>query len=45
MSGVADRVSMELMGHESLSMLKRYSHVFEAEFHTEAQKLRLDVDL
>jgi len=45
MSGVADRVSMELMGHESLSMLKRYSHVFETEFHTEAQKLRLDVDL
>ncbi len=44
-AGVADRISMELMGHQSLTMLKRYSHVFEGEFETEAQKLHLDVAL
>lgn len=43
--GVADRVSMDLMGHESLTMLQRYSHVFEEEYAVEVQKLRLDVDL
>ena len=44
-AGVSDRISMELMGHQSLTMLKRYSHVFEGEFETEAQKLHLDVAL
>lgn len=44
-AGVADRVSMELMGHRSLAMLKRYSHVFEEEFETEAQRLQLNVPL
>lgn len=44
-AGVADRVSMELLGHRSLTMLKRYSHVFEGEFETEAQRLRLNVAL
>lgn len=44
-AGVADRVSMELMGHRSLAMLKRYSHVFEGEFEVEARKLHLDVSL
>lgn len=44
-SGIADRVSMDLMGHESLGMLKRYSHVFEEEYAEEVRKLRLDVDL
>jgi integrase len=44
-AGVSDRISMELMGHQSLTMLKRYSHVFESEFETEAQKLLLDVPL
>lgn len=43
--GVADRVSMDLMGHESLAMLTRYSHVFEPEYEVESRKLRLDVDL
>jgi integrase len=43
--GVADRVSMDLMGHESLAMLTRYSHVFEAEYEVESRKLRLEVDL
>lgn len=43
--GIADRVSMDLMGHESLTMLQRYSHVFEEEYAVEVQKLRLDVDL
>jgi integrase/recombinase XerC len=43
--GVADRVSMDFMGHESLAMLTRYSHVFEAEYEVESRKLHLDVDL
>jgi len=43
--GVADRVSMDLMGHESLAMLTRYSHVFAPEYEVETRKLRLDVDL
>jgi len=44
-SGVADRVSMDLMGHQSLAMLTRYSHVFEPEYELESRKLHLDVDL
>jgi integrase len=44
-SGVADRVSMDLMGHQSLAMLTRYSHVFEPEYEVESRKLHLDVDL
>lgn len=44
-AGVADRVSMDLMGHQSLSMLTRYSHVFEPEYEQETRKLQLDVDL
>lgn len=44
-AGVPDRVAMDLMGHESLTMLKRYSHVFENEYADESRKLRLDVDL
>ncbi|HET8799240.1 MAG TPA: site-specific integrase [Thermoanaerobaculia bacterium] len=43
--GVPDRVAMDLMGHASLTMLKRYSHVFEEEYAVESRKLRLDVDL
>jgi integrase len=43
--GVADRVSMDLLGHESLAMLTRYSHVFEPEYEVESRKLRLEVDL
>lgn len=44
-AGIADRVSADLMGHESLAMLKRYSHVFEAEYAEESAKLVLDVEL
>jgi integrase len=44
-SGVADRVSMDFLGHTSLGMLTRYSHVFEAEYERESRKLHLDVDL
>lgn len=44
-SGVPDRVAMDLMGHASLAMLKRYSHVFDAEYEIESRKLRLDVDI
>jgi integrase/recombinase XerC len=44
-SGVADRVSMDFMGHASLGMLTRYSHVFEPEYEVESRKLHLDVDL
>lgn len=44
-AGIPDRVAMDLMGHESLTMLKRYSHVYDGEQAEEAQKLRLDVEL
>jgi len=44
-SGVSDRVAMDLMGHASLTMLKRYSHVYDGEYADAARKLRLDVDL
>jgi integrase len=41
-SGVADRVAQELLGHASLAMLQRYSHVFDGECATEAARLHLD---
>jgi integrase len=44
-SGVPDRVAMDLMGHASLTMLKRYSHVYDGEHADEARKLRLDIEL
>jgi integrase len=43
-SGVPDRVSMDLLGHRSLAMLQRYSHVFNAEYQGEAEKVALDLD-
>lgn len=42
-SGVPDRVSMDLLGHHSLSMLQRYSHVFNGEYRQEAAKVILDL--
>ncbi len=44
-AGVPDRVAMDLLGHTSLAMLQRYSHVFSGEHRTEAAKLVLDIDL
>ena len=44
-AGVPDRVSMDLLGHTSLAMLQRYSHVFSGEHLREASRLRLDVEL
>jgi integrase/recombinase XerC len=44
-AGVSDRVAMDLMGHASLAMLKRYSHVFDEEYVIESRKLHLDVEL
>lgn len=44
-AGVPDRIAIDLMGHASLTMLKRYSHVYDGEHAREAQKLHLDVDL
>jgi integrase/recombinase XerD len=41
-AGVPDRVSMELLGHTSLAMLQRYSHVFSGEHLREASKLHLE---
>jgi site-specific recombinase XerD len=43
-SGVPDRVSMDFLGHRSLAMLQRYSHVFDAEYQGEAEKVVLDLD-
>jgi integrase len=44
-ANVPDRVSMDLLGHASLAMLQRYSHVFEGEHLRYASQLRLDVAL
>ena len=44
-SGVPDRVAMDLLGHRSLVMLQRYSHVIDGEHADEAARLSLDVDL
>lgn len=41
-SGVPDRVAQELLGHSSLTMLQRYSHVYEGEHAREAGRLRFD---
>ncbi len=41
-SGVSDRVSMDLLGHENLSTLQRYSGVFEPEYAEAIEKLSLD---
>jgi len=42
-SGVSDRVAQELLGHSSLAALQRYSHVYEGECASEAERLRFDV--
>jgi integrase/recombinase XerD len=44
-AGVEDRISMELLGHTSLAMLQRYSHVENGEARSAAEKLRLNVVL
>ena len=44
-TGVADRVAMDLLGHASLDMLQRYSHVEDGEAAHAATLLRLDVDV
>lgn len=40
-AGVPDRVSMDLLGHRSLAMLQRYSHVFDGEHAAYAARLYL----
>jgi site-specific recombinase XerD len=42
-AGVPDRVSMDLLGHASLSMLQRYSHVFDGEHLAHAGRLVLNI--
>lgn len=41
--GIPDRVAMELLGHRSLQMLQRYSHVFDGEEKDAAARLSLDI--
>ncbi|HNX49050.1 MAG TPA: site-specific integrase [Thermoanaerobaculaceae bacterium] len=43
-AGVPDRVAMELLGHSSLQMVQRYSHVFSGEEREAAARLVLSVD-
>jgi integrase len=42
-AGIADRVSMDLLGHAHLATLQRYSHVFEPEYLHEVGKLSVDL--
>jgi integrase/recombinase XerD len=44
-AGVPDRVSMDLLGHKSVAMLQRYSHVVDGEHLQEAARLRIDLDI
>ncbi|HET8797629.1 MAG TPA: site-specific integrase [Thermoanaerobaculia bacterium] len=41
---VRDRLAMELLGHTSLAMLQRYSHVEDGEVRAAARQIRLDVN-
>jgi integrase/recombinase XerD len=40
--GTQDRVAMELLGHSSLAMLQRYSHIFDGEASAAADRLHLE---
>jgi len=42
-AGVPDRLSMDLLGHASLTMLQRYSHVESGEHRAAADRLLLDL--
>jgi site-specific recombinase XerD len=42
-AGVPDRLSMDLLGHASLSMLQRYSHVESGEHRAAVERLVLDL--
>lgn len=44
-AGVPDRIAMELLGHTSLRMLQRYSHVYSGEREAAAERLVLDIDV
>jgi integrase len=44
-SGVADRLAVDLMGHTSLEMLQRYSHIYSGELAQAVEKVILDVDI
>lgn len=44
-AGVPDRVAMDLLGHKSLAMLQRYSHVVDGEHADQASRLRLEINL
>jgi integrase len=44
-SGVSDRIAMELLGHSSLQMLQRYSHVYDGEREAAADELILNIDI
>jgi integrase/recombinase XerC len=44
-AGVADRLTMDLAGHASLSMTQRYSGVFSGELLRATDQLMLDVDV
>lgn len=44
-TGVPDRLTMDLLGHTSLAMVQRYSHVYDGEHAAAAARLTLDVRL
>ncbi|SRR5581483_1852553 len=44
-SGVADRISIDLMGHTSLETLQRYSHVYSGEHAAAVEKVILDIEV
>lgn len=44
-SGIPDRLAMEELGHSSLAMLQRYSHVENGELQQVMKRLTIDADL
>jgi integrase len=43
-AGIADRLAMDQLGHQSLHVLQRYSHVENGELQREIGRLTIDVD-
>ena len=44
-AGIPDRLAMEQLGHSSLLLLQRYSHVTNGELQREVGRLQIDADL
>lgn len=44
-AGIPDRLAMEQLGHSSLAVLQRYSHIAGGELQREIRRMQVDADL